>query len=704
MAKSLTFKSVLSATLLCFGVQAIFAQAIPCETNPDKIICDNFESYNVGVISPQSLHWAPWSGSETGSINAEVTTEQASDGTKSMKVVQNDDQLLLLGNKTTGRYSLKWMMYVPAGKAAYFNIQNSQTAGQQWNGEFYFGTDTTGTATEAVNNQIITKGKFTYPKNEWFSVEIIIDLDNDFAKVFVGDQLSRGYHYPGNIGSIDYYGADATYTFYVDQVEYVGLPALVFNADNCPDAEDITKYFDGLPNVPTLTGLYNNTTATVDAQDPDAPECWDDGFPAAPAIDGSMWFTFTGNGGKYHIETVPCSAVDYIDDGDTQMALYTGECGGFSQLDCNEDLAAAVDFRAGLDVETTSGTDYHLLIDGWGDQGMGFVSTGEFCIQVTRYPDVTCDLASAGNYTLTSNFVCNGADVAGIINLDASSVLIPNFGDVWGMGWAITTEPVPAGVWPPSLGAAPAGPFLGSTRFIQSPIVISFPNVNLNLTDPIILYFTPVVIGNGSSVVADPFMSEVDTTGACFVVGESSAVIYVPLLDPLVGTATFSPVTAGNDGAIDLTVSGGFYEFLLDPSAYTVAWTGPNGFTSDEEDPSGLEPGTYVATVSDVTGCVDDITVTVSLTTSVKDPASVKSLMVMPNPTPNLTTVSLELAQAAEVRIELLNTLGQTLETINAGKASEFNREIDLSRVAGGTYFLRVTIDGETALRRVVRR
>ncbi|MBP6825780.1 MAG: T9SS type A sorting domain-containing protein [Saprospiraceae bacterium] len=687
------------------------AAAVPCDQNPSKIICDNMETYNTGLISPQAAHWRPWSGNDADVLGGDVSTEQASDGTKSMKIKPDnapngDDQLLLLGNKSTGSYSLKWMLYVGTGNGAYFNIQNSETAGQQFNGEFYLYPDGTGAAIIVVNNTPVVVGKCTYTQGQWIPVEMNFDLDNNVAKVYVGGQLLRGWTYPGNIGGIDFYSAAAEYTFYVDQVEYIGLPAVTFDVDKCEAAVDITGYFGGTPNVAQTTGLFNNTTATVAATDPLTPGCWLDGFPnVASTLNGSMWYTFTGDGGTYHVETVPCTAASYIDDGDTQVALYTGDCGSFSQVLCNDDLnfAAEGDYRAGFDFQSESGTDYHLLVDGWSDPTSGFVATGEYCIEITRQPDVSCAQASAGTYTVGNDgFVCDGADVADLLTVNGSTVIIPNSGQIYGMGWAVTTTAVAQGVWPPSLAAT--NQYVGGTRFLQNPIVISFPNVNLQLTSPVILYFTPVVIGNASSSTADPFMENVDTTGACFVTGVSTPFIYLPPLQPLNGTATFvkETIPPGGNGSINLTVGGGFFDFLQDPSAYTVTWTGPNNFTSTEEDPTGLTAGTYVATISDITGCVDPITVTVSVTTPTKDPESVKTLTLQPNPTSNSVLLNLELANAAEVRAEVLNTLGQSMETINAGKVNTLSQSIDLSRYAEGTYFLRVTVDGETAVRRVV--
>ena len=51
-------------------------------------------------------------------------------------------------------------------------------------------------------------------------------------------------------------------------------------------------------------------------------------------------------------------------------------------------------------------------------------------------------------------------------------------------------------------------------------------------------------------------------------------------------------VFGANDGSINLTTLGG-------SGSYTYSWTGPNGFTSTNEDISGLFAGTYTVTIND---------------------------------------------------------------------------------------------------------
>ena len=56
-----------------------------------------------------------------------------------------------------------------------------------------------------------------------------------------------------------------------------------------------------------------------------------------------------------------------------------------------------------------------------------------------------------------------------------------------------------------------------------------------------------------------------------------------------------------NNGSININVSGGY---LDNGSNYTFSWTGPNGFTSNNEDLSNLLAGTYVLTVTDDNDCI----------------------------------------------------------------------------------------------------
>ncbi|MCC7501605.1 MAG: gliding motility-associated C-terminal domain-containing protein, partial [Flavobacteriales bacterium] len=89
---------------------------------------------------------------------------------------------------------------------------------------------------------------------------------------------------------------------------------------------------------------------------------------------------------------------------------------------------------------------------------------------------------------------------------------------------------------------------------------------------------------------------------------------------PVGGSATATILSNGSnvscnnstDGNIDLSISGG-------AQPYIVEWSGPQGFTSYQEDPSGVPAGTYDAVITDLNGC----TTTASITLNAPAPVNI---------------------------------------------------------------------------------
>ncbi len=97
-----------------------------------------------------------------------------------------------------------------------------------------------------------------------------------------------------------------------------------------------------------------------------------------------------------------------------------------------------------------------------------------------------------------------------------------------------------------------------------------------------------------TGLVAGTYNLTVNDTNTC----NQSATI--SLTEPPVLTLDTSIVNVScggfADGSIDLTITGG-------TTPYSCTWTGPGGFTSTNEDISGLSGGIYSVTVTDATGC-----------------------------------------------------------------------------------------------------
>ena len=73
--------------------------------------------------------------------------------------------------------------------------------------------------------------------------------------------------------------------------------------------------------------------------------------------------------------------------------------------------------------------------------------------------------------------------------------------------------------------------------------------------------------------------------------------ITLDLSSPVSGCGHEISCQGANDGSIQTTITGGTLP-------YSLAWSGPNGWTSTTNNPSNLAPGTYDLTVTDSRGCM----------------------------------------------------------------------------------------------------
>lgn len=99
-----------------------------------------------------------------------------------------------------------------------------------------------------------------------------------------------------------------------------------------------------------------------------------------------------------------------------------------------------------------------------------------------------------------------------------------------------------------------------------------------------------------SGLSADNYYFEVTDDNSCNVSMGPSAINEPDPLSVVTDSIRSVACNAGNDGAIFVTVNGG-------TPPYTYDWTGPDGYSSPDEDPSGLFSGDYTLTVIDSRGC-----------------------------------------------------------------------------------------------------
>jgi len=301
--------------------------------------------------------------------------------------------------------------------------------------------------------------------------------------------------------------------------------------NECSGAIDLSASLgQGAGNTIT-TGPYDNTDATTEASDP--TEGYDDqcfgepnGNASAATLENTLWFSFMGDGNLYLIEATRdgCELTGTgITDDDTQMAIYSGDCGSLTPVACNEDGPNAdydaYLYPAGLEFATEAGVQYYVMVDGF--NFLGSISMGEYCVKFTQVENIACNNpnVSGGTVTMDPAILCQPDSV---VLFSHEGVLGPNEGDNFGYVWMVsssdlmgTTDPVNANGY---LGAFPiaASP--------DSPAGINFAFNNL---DPGIYYFTLYAFGNATTDA----MGALTFDAACTFASNSAKVEYYPQAD-----------------------------------------------------------------------------------------------------------------------------------------------------------------------------
>jgi hypothetical protein len=155
-------------------------------------------------------------------------------------------------------------------------------------------------------------------------------------------------------------------------------------------------------------------------------------------------------------------------------------------------------------------------------------------------------------------------------------------------------------------------------------------------------------------------------------------------------SATSTDELFGNDGTIDLTVSGG-------TPGYTYLWN-PGGGTT--EDLSGLGSGTYTVIITDANGCTDTLAVDVLTQVGINEFGNGAKLSIYPNPSTGLFYIEAISFDADMVHLDVVNSLGQSVhkESFVTGTRKEF----DMTELSNGVYFLNITDGKHTASRRMI--
>lgn len=245
-------------------------------------------------------------------------------------------------------------------------------------------------------------------------------------------------------------------------------------------------------------------------------------------------------------------------------------------------------FDASFDLEETSGIQIDLVVT---DVNCAGEMTGAIDLTVSGgTPDYTFDWDGPGAYSSSDEDISD-------LGAGSYDITVTDSNGCQETGSAMVNESimmeVTTSVMQPTCGnndGSATAMISGGTE----PFIIVWADADLN------------VIGTETTIndlAAGLYYLSVEDSNGCFELQE------VNLSDSDVAelTANITDIQCFGmtNGAIDLTITGGVEPYIID-------WTGPNSFTSTDEDISDLEPGDYSVVVTDDAGCVSSETFTVN--------------------------------------------------------------------------------------------
>jgi hypothetical protein len=155
---------------------------------------DDFDSYTAGSnLAVQAPCWNTWSGNPGSSEDALITEAQAYSGTQSVLVEGSTDEVFQLGLKTSGQYEISFYLYIEPEYVGYFDIFhfiNSTTDYEQGLAVF-FEPNGTGYISDGGENT----ATFTYPPGNWFACKTLIDIDDDYAELYINGNFIHSWQW-----------------------------------------------------------------------------------------------------------------------------------------------------------------------------------------------------------------------------------------------------------------------------------------------------------------------------------------------------------------------------------------------------------------------------------------------------------------------------------------------------------------------------
>jgi len=224
---------------------------------------DDFESYNVNqqLACQNPDDWSTWTLNPCGTNDPYLSDEQAYSGTQSV-VNEIESDLLYKTDAllTSGKYSVNFKMYVAQNYNAYFNVlqKHDLTSGSSWGFQAFFDQGGEGTIDAGGYSSAI----FNFEYDSWMFIEVIVDLDNNWAEFLINDQSVHQWQWStgitggglqNSLNAVDWYAwsSNAPAKFFIDDFQMIqiydnpnDLTYNVYRNDDLVGNTSDTEYLD----------------------------------------------------------------------------------------------------------------------------------------------------------------------------------------------------------------------------------------------------------------------------------------------------------------------------------------------------------------------------------------------------------------------------------------------------------------------------
>ncbi|MDO8548602.1 MAG: T9SS type A sorting domain-containing protein [Ignavibacteria bacterium] len=200
-------------------------------SNSNAQFFDNFDSYTSGqgVACQNPTDWTTWSNAPCGSEDATVSTTYSYSSPNSARVITNNDFVKTFGSQTTGTWYVQFWIYIPNGKAGYFNLMAGFPSPFNWAMDCFFDAGGGGRIFGGSGTAV----SFTYAYDTWHFVGVVVNLTADQGQLWFNGVLIHSWQWtlgssgggsPLELDAIDFYGNTANDDYYIDDFWFHSSP------------------------------------------------------------------------------------------------------------------------------------------------------------------------------------------------------------------------------------------------------------------------------------------------------------------------------------------------------------------------------------------------------------------------------------------------------------------------------------------------